>query len=339
MSLVYETLTQYLPAKRKTTPSGWTSFNAPCCIHNGDSADKRQRGGLITNGDGGVSYHCFNCGYKASWQQGRNLSGKMRRLLAWLNTPDDVINKLALTVMQENEGIQIKQPLVELPKFNTVPLPESARKLQDWADYCALEPGGMDKNLVKIFEYMRDRNLYLDDTSYYWTPELGYRDRLIVPFYYEKRIVGWTARTIQPSKQPKYMSEQQPGFVYGLDEQGPNKVFTIVCEGPLDAIHIDGVALLGSEIKDQQAMLINRVGKQIIVVPDRDDAGTKLIDQAIELGWSVSLPDWADNINDIGDAVAKYGRLYTLYSIVNAAESNELKIRLRSKKWLHGLNV
>jgi hypothetical protein len=26
-----------------------------------------------------------------------------------------------------------------------------------------------------------------------------------------------------------------------------------------------------------------------------------------------------------------------LYSIVNAAESNELKIRLRSKKWLHGL--
>ena len=72
-------------------------------------------------------------------------------------------------------------------------------------------------------------------------------------------------------------------------------------------------------------MLINRVGKQIIVVPDRDEAGSKLIDQAIELGWSVSLPEWTDDINDIGDAVAKYGRLYTLYSIVNNAESNELK--------------
>jgi hypothetical protein len=55
MSIVYDTLTQYLPPKRKTTPSGWTSFNAPCCIHNGDSADKRQRGGLISNGDEGVS--------------------------------------------------------------------------------------------------------------------------------------------------------------------------------------------------------------------------------------------------------------------------------------------
>ena len=329
MSIVFDTLTQYLPPKRKTTPSGWTSFNAPCCIHNGDSADKRQRGGLISNGDDGVSYHCFNCGFKCSWQPGRNLSGKMRRLLQWLNAPDDTINKLALTVMQENEGIQTTQQLVELPTFKTVPLPDDAIKIADITEF--------NKYSLAILEYMSARGLNLDDTDYYWSPSLGYRDRLIIPFLYEKRIVGWTARTVQSDKQPKYMSEQQPGFVYGLDEQGHNKVFCIVCEGPMDAIHIDGVALLGSEVKDQQAMLINRVGKQIIVVPDRDDAGTKLIDQAIELGWSVSLPDWADGVNDIGDAVAKYGRLYTLYTIVNNAESNELKIRLRSKKWLHGL--
>ena len=331
MSIVYDTLTQYLPPKRKTTPSGWTSFNAPCCIHNGDSADKRQRGGLISNGDEGVSYHCFNCGFKCSWQPGRNLSGKMRKLLQWLNAPDDTINKLALTVMQENEGVQTTQQLVELPKFNTVPLPDDAVKIADITEF--------NKYSMAVLEYMSTRGLNLDDTDYYWSPSLGYRDRLIIPFYYEKRIVGWTARTVQSDKQPKYMSEQQPGFVYGLDEQGPNKVFIIVCEGPMDALHVDGVALLGSEIKDQQAMLINRVGKEVIVVPDKDEAGAKLIDQAIELGWSVSLPDWADDINDIGDAVAKYGRLYTLYSIVNNAESNELKIRLRSKKWLNGLKT
>ena len=331
MSIVYDTLIQYLPPKRKTTPSGWTSFNAPCCIHNGDSADKRQRGGLISNGDEGVSYHCFNCGFKCSWQPGRNLSGKMRKLLQWLNAPDDTINKLALTVMQENEGVQTTQQLVELPKFNTVPLPDDAVKIADITEF--------NKYSMAVLEYMSARGLNLDDTDYYWSSSLGYRDRLIIPFYYEKRIVGWTARTVQSDKQPKYMSEQQPGFVYGLDEQGPNKVFIIVCEGPMDALHVDGVALLGSEIKDQQAMLINRVGKEVIVVPDKDEAGAKLIDQAIELGWSVSLPDWADDINDIGDAVAKYGRLYTLYSIVNNAESNELKIRLRSKKWLNGLKT
>ena len=81
MSKVAEVVLQFLPPKRKHTPSGWISFNAPCCHHNGQGADTRQRGGLIANPDGGVSYHCFNCGFKASWQPGRNVSKGLRRLL------------------------------------------------------------------------------------------------------------------------------------------------------------------------------------------------------------------------------------------------------------------
>ncbi len=326
MSIVAEIVLTYIPPKRKKTPSGWISFNAPCCQHNGQSVDTRQRGGVIQEGDN-VSYHCFNCGFKASWQPGRQVSHKLRKLLQWMNAPDDVINKLALTVMQENEGIQIKKSIVELPKFNTVPLPDDAVKIANIVEF--------NKHSMAVLEYMSARNLNLDDTDYYWSPSLGYRDRLIIPFYYEKRIVGWTARTIQSDKQPKYMSEQQPGFVYGLDEQGPNKVFTIVCEGPLDAIHIDGIALLGSEIKDQQAMLINRLNKDVIVVPDRDEAGAKLIEEAIDLGWGVSMPDWGDDINDIGEAVNKHGRLYALHKIVSASETSPLKIRLKEKKWFN----
>lgn len=326
MSIVSDTLISHLPFKRKQTPSGWISFNAPCCIHNGENTDKKARGGVINEGDT-VSYHCFNCGFKCSWQPGRPFSHKMRKLFQWLNAPDDVINKLALTVMQENEGIQIKKSIVELPKFNTVPLPDDAVKIANIVEF--------NKHSMTVLEYMSARNLNLDDTDYYWSPSLGYRDRLIIPFYYEKRIVGWTARTIQSDKQPKYMSEQQPGFVYGLDEQGPNKVFTIVCEGPLDAIHIDGIALLGSEIKDQQAMLINRLNKDVVVVPDRDEAGAKLIEEAIDLGWGVSMPDWGDDINDIGEAVNKHGRLYALHKIVSAAETSPLKIRLKEKKWFN----
>jgi DNA primase len=180
---------------------------------------------------------------------------------------------------------------------------------------------------------MAARNLNLDDTNYYWSPSLGYRDRFIIPFYYEKRIVGWTARSILPNKNPKYLTEVQPGFVYGLDEQSYNKVFAIVCEGQLDAIHIDGCALGGSEISEQQVMLLKQLNKDIIIVPDRDNAGSKLVEQAINLGFSVSMPDWDEDINDIGDAVNKYGRLYTLYSIVNVAEESPLKIRLKAKKW------
>jgi hypothetical protein len=330
MSIVANTVLTYLPSKRKQTPSGWLSFNAPCCHHNGNNADTRGRGGLISNPDGGVSYHCFNCGFKASWQPGRNFSHKLRKLLQWMGAPDDIINKVALEVMRENEGVVAQTQIVQLPTFDTVPLPEDAVRL---ADYQWAEVGAIPERMVNVFQYMLERNLRIDDTDYYWSPSLGYRDRLIIPFYYEKRIVGWTARTVTADKNPKYLTEVQPGFVYGLDEQGHGKVFAIVCEGQLDAIHVEGTGLGGSEISDQQAMLLNRLQKQIIVVPDRDSAGSKLVERAIELGWSVSMPEWDKDINDIGDAVDKYGRLYTLHSIAVSAEDSPLKIRLRAKKW------
>ena len=324
MSIVSDTITAHLPAKRKTTPSGWTSFNAPCCQHNGNTADTRGRGGLISEGDT-VSYHCFNCGYKASWQPGRPVSNKLRKLLQWLNCTDDTITRLTFDVMRLNEGVEVVERKIEIPTFETVPLPPDAVKISDITEF--------NKFSIAILEYMAARNLNLDDTDYYWSPSLAYRDRLIIPFHYEKRIVGWTARTITVDKKPKYLTETQPGFVYGLDEQGYNKVFAIVCEGQVDAIHIGGCALGGSEINDAQALLINKLNKDIVVVPDRDKAGSKLVEQAIEHGWGVSLPEWSQEVNDIGDAVDNYGRLYTLYSIANAAETSPLKIRLRAKKW------
>jgi len=96
---------------------------------------------------------------------------------------------------------------------------------------------------------------------------------------------------------------------------------------------LEGVALLGSEAKDQQALLINRLNKDVIVIPDRDQAGSKLVEQAIDLGWGVSLPQWDNDINDVGDAVERYGRIFTLHSIVSSLETSPLKIRLGAKKW------
>lgn len=324
MSIVSDILLSYAPGNRKQTPSGWLSFNAPCCVHNGETQDTRQRGGIIQEGDT-VSYHCFNCGFKTGWQPGRHMTYKMRKLLEWFNVPDDIITKLALDMLRVSEGVEAQERLVDLPEFSTVQLPEDSVKLTDIDNFTDASIG--------ILEYMAARNLNLDDTNYYWSSKLGYRDRLIIPFYYEKRIVGWTARSTKPDTKYKYLTESQPGYVYGLDEQRWQKVFCIVCEGPIDAIHVEGCALLGSEVSEQQAMLLNRLNKDIIVVPDRDSKGKKLAEQAMDLGWQVSMPEWDTDINDIGDAVQKYGRLYTLYSIASAAESSHLKIKLRMKKW------
>jgi Toprim-like len=324
MSLIADTLLTYLPGKRKHTPSGWIGFNAVCCD------DKRQRGGFIVNGGDAVSYHCFNCGFKCSWQPGRHISQKMNKFMRDLNIPDDVIAQLRLEALKldTNNTTEVRSII---PKFDARALPIDSVPITD------LLHNPPDK-LIPILEYMVSRRLFPQDYPFYWTPKIGFSNRLTIPFLYKGEIVGWTARAVNDA-QPKYLSEQQPGYVFNLDnQQSPpweqeDKEFVIVSEGPFDALSIDGCALLGAEIKDSQNWLLKQLGKEIVLVPDRDEAGKATAEQAIELGWSVSMPDWPDGVKDINDAVIKLGRLATLWLIVSAKESNTLKIQLRAKKW------
>ena len=179
---------------------------------------------------------------------------------------------------------------------------------------------------------MVSRKIYPEDFPFYWTPKVGFSNRLIIPFLYNNEIVGWTARTIGDAT-PKYLSEQQPGYVFNLDNQQDNRAFVIISEGPFDALSINGCALLGAEIKDSQNWLLKQLGKELILVPDRDHEGPKTVEQAIELGWSVSMPNWPAGVKDINDAIGKLGKLATLWLIVNNKESNALKIRLKMKTW------
>jgi hypothetical protein len=330
MSLLIDMIQSTISGRKtKKTPSGWTSFNAPCCHNRGHKQDERMRGGLMI-AEGGVSYHCFNCGFKTSWQPGRNMSHKMREFLRYLNVGGDDITKIVFAIMRENEGVDsenIKFKL-QLPEFDWRPLPKGAVKIND------LVNNNPSKELLDVLYYMANRNLNLDDLDYYWSPEKRWRERFIIPFQYRGKQVGSVARLINQENASKYHTDTQPGFVFNIDAQH-DKAFTIVCEGIIDAIHIDGCALGGNQISKQQAMLLNTLQKPLIVVPDRDKAGRELMHKALELEWQVSLPNWSKDCKDIDDAVAKYGRLYTLHSIVAAAEESPLKIKLGAKKWFH----
>ena len=77
--------------------------------------------------------------------------------------------------------------------------------------------------------------------------------------------------------------------------------------------------------------MIDNLNRQVIVVPDRDAPGEKLINQAIEFGWSVAFPEWDEKVEDVADAVLKYGRLFTMQSILKNTETNKLKINLKRK--------
>lgn len=332
MSLIADTLLSFLPAKRKHTPSGWIGFNAVCCD------DKRQRGGFIVNGGDAVSYHCFNCGFKASWQPGRTISAKMNKLMRDLNMPDDIISQLRLEALRLNqsENATVRQVV---PTFEERALPMDAKSLEEWSTWIELQGWeNTDQELINAFCYLRN-NRSIDPYSYpfYWTNKIGFKNRIIIPFYKDGKVVGYTARATNDAK-PKFISEQQPGYVFNLDRQTYDKEFVIVCEGPFDAISIDGCALLGAEIKDSQNWLLKQLNKEIILVPDKDHEGPRTVEQALEYGWSVSMPDWPEGVKDVNDATKKLGRLATLYLILQAKESNSLKIQLRAKKWFKDNN-
>ena len=333
---IQQTVLQLLPARRKTGQNGWISFNAPCCVHNGETADTRGRGGVKT-GNGQISYHCFNCGYTASFIPGRHLTYKFRKLLAWLGADDNTVRRLVIEAVRLKDLIapeEIKEPAEEI-KFEARTLPAEAKEIKELnAFYLLGDYQQVPAEYLAAVEYVARRQININKYEFYWTPEEAYNlhRRIIVPFYYEKNIIGYTARAIADGIKPKYYSNHPADTVFNLDQQQADWQFVIVCEGPFDAMSVDGVAISGSEISDQQAELIDRLQREVIVVPDTDRAGRKLVDRAIELGWTVSFPIWQETCKDINEAVIKYGKLFVLKSILDARETSKLKIELKRKR-------
>jgi hypothetical protein len=165
----------------------------------------------------------------------------------------------------------------------------------------------------------------------HWT-----RPYVLIPFTYNNKVIGWTARFLD-NKIPKYINHSQPGYVFGTDLQHANWQYAIVTEGIFDALSIGGLALMHNTISDAQARLIRTLGKEVIVVPDQDLPGMELVDRAVELGYSVSMPEWPDHIKDVNDAVIEYGRLGTLLTIIQAKEKSKIKIELAKKTLLRRL--
>ncbi len=334
MNLIQSTILTSLPAGRKKTPSGWIAFNAPCCIHNGETQDKKKRGGLMTSADGTVSYHCFNCGFKASYQIGRRLSQKMRLFMSYIGIADDTIRKLAIEAMRYEEG-DIKYEKKKFVSFNKKELPNQTKKLETWLTQYTTLTATEQKNIDSLLNYLTSRGIGPDwyDFMYSSNNYFDVNKRLLIPFYWRGDVVGFTGRLFEPLEKVKYFTDVQPGYVFNMDAQDWSRKFVLVTEGPFDAITISGVSILGSEINDTQRDLINGLNRQVIVVPDRDAPGQKLVNQAIEFGWSVAFPEWDKTVGDVAEAVLKYGRLFTIQSILKTTESSKLKIDLKRKMY------
>lgn len=332
-------LTHIGPTKR--TPAGWETFNCVMCIHNGEpSNDTRGRGGVRMDGDK-IIYHCFNCGFTTAYETGGEFWYKFRKMMK-------ILGFNAIEIQRWLMQAEATTPLVNQLT------PTHAPRTLDFEDH------SLPEEAVSIFdpatqEKFRDNRLFISVAKYaiertenclanpdiFWTPKTEHaaNRRVIIPFYWQGRTVGYTARWIgkPPSKKiPKYFSAQQPDYIYNTECIKPDRKFILVVEGPFDAIAIDGVAVLSNRISEAQARWLNSQGKRIVIVPDIDAAGGPLIDMACEQGWEVAFPNWSKNakgdcIKDASEAVETYGYLLTLKSIIDSRVRGSTKIKLTSK--------
>jgi len=338
LNIISDFIKSILPAKRKTTPTGWTSFNAPCCIHNGESADTRGRGGLTANADGSVSYHCFNCNFKASYQPGRHLTFKFRKLLRWLGADENDIKRLVIEAIRVRELVapeELKAESEEKIEFKVRELPKDAISFQQFLSFHILNNfQDVPPLLNSAVDYVNARKIDPKKYDFYWTDstEHSLHQRVIIPMLWEGKIVGYTSRAFTDGVKPKYYSNYEPNLVFNLNNQLPDAKFVIVCEGPFDAMSVDGVSVMSNDCSETQADIIDSLGREVIVVPDADKAGAQLVNKAIEYGWSVSFPVWQETCKDVNEAVVKYGKLFVLKSILDARETSGLKIELMRKR-------
>jgi DNA primase len=100
----------------------------------------------------------------------------------------------------------------------------------------------------------------------------------------------------------------------------------------MDALLVNGIATSGNTPSDVQCDIIDDLKKEVILVPDADKAGGDLVKTAIHRGWNVSFPPWED-CKDAADAVEKYGRLFTVKSILDSVETNSTKIQLLARSY------
>ena len=322
-----------LPARRRHA-GDWTIFNAVCCEHNGERPDTRRRGGIICNPAGSVSYHCFNCGFKSGFYPGRPLSFKFRRLLKWMGTDDNTIQRLVMEALRVRElspaSLLEQAATVETEiTYKRRDLPDGTQTFEQWAD-----AGIIYEELGNAITYAHERlgNAWRD-YDLMWTPNTAYNlnRRVIIPLRWKGETVGYTARAVDDTIKPKFHTSHEGHMVFNIDRQLPERKFVVVVEGMFDAMAIDAVSVMTNEISEQQADVIESLGREVIVVPDWDQPGEKMIEAALEYGWSVSFPVWRDVHKDVSEAVSNLGRLFVMRSILAGKESNPVKIKLRQK--------
>lgn len=309
---------------------GWTNIDCPAC------SDNRKRLGLLLTDSGGFRIKCFNGGCELNdtatgWEPGNGLTGRVRTVFETLGGS---VRDIPLTeLLTQNRNVYDRrgnvvgrdEPLEVATRFPDVEMPPGTDFLDDAAE--------RHEDARDVLDYLRERSpIYLDlDFPWMWSPR--HPRYLLVPYLHHKdRIVGYMGRCIDRSDgKGRFLQRAPADFLfqqYLLPKGSGKEVF--VLESPMDAIPLQGVATRTNSPTVKQVNLLKLCGREPIMIPDMvQGEANRYLSIAEENNWYVSVPDWAGRLKDVGEAVQKYGLLWTIETITTAKTKNYTTARIR----------
>lgn len=324
----FDIFNSHLPYGSKHT-SKCVEINCPCCTYMGERRnDNRRRGGLFYTGSE-IGYNCFNCGFKFRADEENELPFRAIKLLDLMMVPKTEINKLHFLSLRKNPQKRLIKKKKEIQvnlDFKEVELPSNSFILHD-----IIMDADENSDAFKAYVYAKERGIE-QYPFLVWADNKNYKfnKRLILPYLYKDRVVGYTARAfIETSKKDRYVNIcPNPNYVYNIDSIFSDKKVLIINESPFDSLLYDGVGLMSFSPNQDQINIINKFKGRKILVPDLNVSGQKIIDTAIDNKWEVFFPFWNKSF-DLGESVQNYGKLFVLEQIINTSLEDDLQIQVQ----------
>lgn len=326
----------------------WKNYNCPACVYRGQSRpDVRHRGNHMFTSEGSVVYNCYNCHLKTVWSPGKFMSKDMMSLLSYFGASEKALTEIQFYVkeMVESGEFASEETAAQrlYQRITKREFPPGTKSFLEWVN-----SENVPEQFWSVLNAVNERNQYLLDLELYWSPAKDNRmyDRFIIPYYMNGQIIGYTARHKDVDSNFRYVNQVSTSLLYNFDLlNDPNIRTILVAEGPIDAALMGGVSANNYFLSAAQIEVLKAAqerGKRIVIVPDRDKDGLVTIEQAIELGFSVSFPDFGAvrdsngirHVKDFDEACAKYGRLFCIQLIHASIVDEPFDIRVQTDKWI-----
>ena len=302
--------------KFKRVKSNLYNFRCPIC---GDSKkNKSKTRGYLYNVKANTNFKCHNCGASMSFNN-------------FLKQIDPAVQKqYALEKFKEGHtgrNFVVDEPdfKFEAPKFKKkLKLPKASEHPRP-AGYLTARKLNPDD-----FYYAKHFKKFANSLKSTFESEAHDEERIIIPLYYEKNLIGFQGRSLGSSK-VKYitvMLDDDAPKIYGLDNIRKDAPVYIT-EGPFDSTFIrNAIAMCGADADVDRWGISNRVW--IYDNEPRNREIVNRISKTIDSGDSVVI--WPDGIDDkdINDMVMSG---LDVQSVIESNTYSGLEAKLKFNTW------